>query len=382
MLVVQALLGLRVAARLLRTSGGAPIPSEPEEPATEGAISVIVPVLNERRRFQPCLDGLLEQGREVLEILVVDGGSVDGTSTLVRRAAVLDRRIKLLVTPPIPEGRNGKAWGLEHGLQAADRRAAWLLTIDADVRPRRGLARAVLAQARRTGAAALSVATVQEVAGPGVAWIHPAMLATLVYRYGIPGQVTRRPALSQANGQCMLLDRSALEQIGGFMRVAHSVCEDVTLARLLAAHGHTVGFYESEGLVSARMYESGAETWRNWSRSLPLRDGIADSHAFVGLLEVLLVQALPGVLLALMSVPIVRRVAPTGLLRLNVGLLAMRLGVLVGLRRAYADRPWTYWLSPVVDLPVALSLIQSALRREHHWRGRRVRREAVRGGVT
>jgi dolichol-phosphate mannosyltransferase len=337
--------------------------------------------LNERARLQPCLDGLRDQGDEVVEILVVDGGSVDGTTALVRRAAAIDPRIRLHMTPPIPEGWNGKAWGLEHGRRRADRRAAWLLTIDADVRPRLGLARALLAQARRIGAAALSVATAQEVAGPGVAWVHPAMLATLVYRHGIPGRVTRRPASAQANGQCMLLDRAALERIGGFTRVAHSVCEDVTLARLLAADGHVVGFYESDGLVSARMYESAAETWRNWSRSLPLRDGIADGYVLIGLLEVLLVQALPGVLLALTAVPIVRRVAPTGLLRLNVGLLAMRLGVLVGLRRAYVDRPWTYWLSPVLDLPVALHLIQSAVRREHHWRGRRVRREAVRGGV-
>jgi dolichol-phosphate mannosyltransferase len=382
LLVLQGVLGLRVATRLLRTAGSASIRPVPEGASPDAHISVIVPVLNERARLQPCLDGLREQGDEVLEILVVDGGSVDGTMSLARQAAALDPRIKILETRPIPDGWNGKVWGLEHGLRAADRRSAWLLTIDADVRPRRGLACALLSHARCIGAAALSVATVQEVAGPGVAWVHPAMLATLVYRHGIPGHVTRRTASAQANGQCMLLDRSALERIGGFARAAHSLCEDVTLARLLASDGHAVGFYESDGLVSVRMYESGAETWRNWSRSLPLRDGIADRDVLVGLLEVLLVQALPGVLLALMAVPIVRRVAPTGLLRLNVGLLAMRLGVLVGLCRAYADRPWTYWLSPTLDLPVSLSLIQSAVRREHQWRGRRVRREAIRGGVT
>jgi hypothetical protein len=34
------------------------------------------------------------------------------------------------------------------------------------------------------------------------------------------------------------------------------------------------------------------------------------------------------------------------------------------------QRPWTYWLSPLADLPVALALFVSALRRRHTWRGR------------
>jgi hypothetical protein len=60
----------------------------------------------------------------------------------------------------------------------------------------------------------------------------------------------------------------------------------------------------------------------------------------------------------------------------------MRLCILVGMRRAYVSRPWSYWFSPLLDLPVALSLIRSAARHEHHWRGRRVRRVPVRGGTA
>jgi dolichol-phosphate mannosyltransferase len=45
--------------------------------------------------------------------------------------------------------------------------------------------------------------------------------------------------------------------------------------------------------------------------------------------------------------------------------------------RAYARRPWSYWFSPLMDLPVALMLIRSALQREHRWRGRSLIRGAV-----
>jgi dolichol-phosphate mannosyltransferase len=382
LLVLQAILGARIAVRMLRTAGSAPIGPDTNPSPPDACISVIVPVLNENARLQPCLDGLREQGDEVLEILIVDGGSTDGTTALARDAAALDGRIKVIETPPIPRGWNGKAWGLEHGRRRVDGRARWLLTIDADVRPRRGLGRALLAEARRSGVAAVSVATVQELAGAGVGWVHPAMLATLVYRHGIPGQVSGKPEAVQANGQCMLVDRSALDLIGGYARVAHSVCEDVTLARLLAAAGYTVGFHECARLVSTRMYETGLECWRNWSRSLPLRDEIEDRWVVIGLLEVLLVQALPGVVLALTSVPAVRGALPRGLVRLNLVLVVMRLATHVGLGRAYANRPWTYWLSPLLDLPVTLNLVCSAIRREHTWRGRRVIRAGViRAGV-
>jgi dolichol-phosphate mannosyltransferase len=45
--------------------------------------------------------------------------------------------------------------------------------------------------------------------------------------------------------------------------------------------------------------------------------------------------------------------------------------VLFGTARAYPQRPWTYWLSPLLDLPVVLRLIQRGLQRRHSWRGRR-----------
>ena len=52
----------------------------------------------------------------------------------------------------------------------------------------------------------------------------------------------------------------------------------------------------------------------------------------------------------------------------------------MGIARAYEWRPWTYWFSPLLDLPVALRLITSALRRRQVWRGRVYVRRA--GGTS
>lgn len=362
----QALAGARVILRLLRTARGERI-DRTDAPQPGERVSVIVPVLDERDRLAPCLEGLLAQPPEVAEILVVDGGSTDGTPDLVARYARLDGRVRLVAAGPPPPFRNGKAHGLQAGLDRADPASGWVLTIDADVRPQPDLARSLLAHARRSGVAVLSVATLQRLSGPAEGLVHPSLLTTLVYRFGIPGQATDRVAEVQANGQCCLFRREPLEQCGGFAAADGSVCEDVTVARALAAHGHRVGFCEADDLVAAEMYAGWRDAWRNWTRSLPLRDRYAGAAGWLGLAEVSLAQALPLPLLVT-----VRCFAPQARFAaaINAVLSLTRLGVLAGTSRAYPDRPWTYWLSPLADAPAAAQLWRSALRRRHAWRGR------------
>jgi len=375
LMVVQAVLALRVILRLLRSAGGERIAAEEAAGGDDDGerVSVIVPVLNERHRLAPCLEGLIAQGAEVVEIVVVDGGSDDGTQQLVSISAMRDPRVRLVESGPIPANWNGKAWGLQVGLRSVDALSRWILTVDADVRPGAILTRALLGRAARTGLAALSIATLQEIDTVGEGFLHPALLATLVYRFGIPGKTFRRVSEVQANGQCFLFRREALEACGGFRAASASVCEDVTMARTLVAGGYSVGFYEAADLVSVKMYSDWRDTWRNWPRSLPMHDHFSGKNTLLGWLEVMLVQALPLPLCLALLVAGKRR---GWLFRLNALLVAVRLGILAGTVRAYRRPPWSYWLSPLCDMPVAIRLGRSALQRRHVWRGRLL----VRGG--
>jgi dolichol-phosphate mannosyltransferase len=371
--LAQLLLAPGIIARLLKTAQGTRLPSLPTPQQGELAcLSIIVPVLNEYTRLAPCLEGLIQQGDEVAEVLVVDGGSCDGTQELVRTFQRRDPRIHLFDASPVPPDWNGKAWGLHIGEQHSAVDSRWLLTIDADVRPAPNLVCSLLAYAEQTNLAALSLATLQEIAGVGQGLLHPALLTTLVYRFGIPGHVMRNIHMVQANGQCFLIQRAVLVAVGGFGAVRASLCEDITLARLLVAHGHAVGFYEAGSLARVRMYDHWRETWQNWTRSLPMHDRFSGWHTLFGWLEILLVQALPLPLL-LFLVTTQQRSRPVILL--NSMLVALRLGVLVGTARAYQYRPWSYWLSPLCDLPVAYKLASSLLRRRHLWRGRVIYRD-------
>ncbi len=89
----------------------------------------------------------------------------------------------------------------------------------------------------------------------------------------------------------------------------------------------------------------------------------------------MLIQALP---LPLFLLLVATRSRSRWLVLPESILTAIRIGVLIGTARAYQRRPWSYWLSPLCDLPVALELGRNALKRRHTWRGRVL----VRGGLS
>lgn len=367
--LAQGALAGQVFLRMARSAGGNRVRRVETHRAAAGTVSVLIPVLNESDRLAPCLEGASAQDSGVTEILVVDGGSNDGTQQLVGRYAARDPRIRLIDAAPVPVGINGKAFGLEAGLRRSDPRSRWVLTLDADVTPHPALTSSLVAHAGNQGVSALSIATRQRLSGMAEGLLHPAMLTTLVYRFGIPGHATDCVADVQANGQCMLIAREALDAVGGFETVLSSINEDVTLARAIAASGRPVGFYESDDLVSVQMYAGWRDAWRNWTRSLPMRDRYVGRRSDVGLAEILCVQALPPWVAVAAWLNLGRRHPLT---LLNLGLSIARLGVLQGTARAYSHRPWTYWFSPLADLPVALKLIVMSRQRRHHWRGRTI----------
>ena len=159
-----------------------------------------MPVLDEEARVGGALRALARCGDEVAEIVVVDGGSRDATREVVARAAALDARIRWVDAPPAPPGWNNKAWNIASGI--ARTRAPWIATVDADVRTGPGVIADALARAARDGLDALSVATRQRLPDAVSAVLHPALLATLVYRPVCPTRSRAIPRTSRRTDKC------------------------------------------------------------------------------------------------------------------------------------------------------------------------------------
>ena len=382
MIALLALLqGIALAVVLVRLLPGRrrrpPVPPRPDASSADGDVSVVVAALNEARRIQPCLEGLIAQGSVVREILVVDSGSTDGTQELVHAAASRDPRITLLRDPPLPSGWVGKVWALQHGLAHAH--GEWVLGVDADTAPQPGCVGGALAAARELGYDAVSFAPRFRIDSAAERWLQPALLVTLIYRLGAAGTDVK-PDRVLANGQCFLARRDVLEAGGGYSVARASFADDVTLARALARSGRRVGFMDGSRLYDVRAYTSAREAWREWGRSLDLKDATTRARQRADVVFLLVAQGTPllalVILLARALVGIPFGADARALLATSGALLAVRLMLQRALAGSYAERGASFWLSPAADPLAALRILLSTLRRPTRWRGREYRKSA------
>ncbi|MBE9076064.1 glycosyltransferase [Romeria aff. gracilis LEGE 07310] len=370
-------------ARLVRGPFRQP-PLQPERttPDLLGSVSVVVPTLNEAARIGPCLDGLSHQGYEVREILVVDSRSEDGTPGLVKQQGERDRRFRLITDEPLPPGWVGRPWALHTGFQQMDSGSDWFLGIDADTQPQPGLVPSLVKAAELQELDLLSLSPRFILRSPGEFWLQPALLMTLVYRFGAAGEVASQPERAMANGQCFLCRRSLLVKLDGYRSARGSFCDDVTLARQAALSGARVGFLDGSQVLKVRMYEGMRETWEEWGRSLDLKDASSRSQLYADLYFLTAVQALPFLMTGLFGFGLASSTiypTPTILtaLGLNAALVAIRVALLAAVAGSYdftqsAQRQggWLFWLSPLADPLAVLRIALSAGRRPRQWRGR------------
>jgi len=374
LLVAQGLALLVLAARL--SSGRtrrAPTPPHLAE-ITDTTVTVIVPTLNEATRIGPCLTGLRAQARPVLEVLIVDSGSTDGTRELIAEAALLDPRVRLLTDDPRPDDWVGKVWALEQGLHAA--RGEWVLGIDADVEPRPGLVAGVVAAARDAGYSVVSFSPRFAPQGVVEQLLQTALLVTLVYRGGTGGS-ERDPERLLANGQCFLARRDVLLRHGGYAPARESFADDVTLARHLARRGERVGFLDGSRLFVVRSYGSAREMWREWGRSLDLRQATSTARQWMEVFFLVAAQGLPVPLLAVLGVlawTSTLTFPARGLALVNGLLLGIRVLLLWPLSHSYERRAASFWLSWLADPLAVVRIVRSTLQRRRQWRGRRYTR--------
>jgi len=373
---VQGVLFIALILRLLPGRTRRPPVAPRITPRTDTSVTVIVATLNEAHRIGPCLEGLMQQPAPLQEILVVDSRSTDGTRELVQAAALRDPRIRLVTDDPLPPGWVGKVWALETGLRQA--RGEWVLGIDADTEPQPGLVPAVVDAADALGYDVVSF-------GPRFAGqtdaerlVQPAMLLTLVYRCGAAGAKDPPPDRVMANGQCFLAKRSVLEAHGGYSSARGSFCDDVSLARHVAARGARVGFLDGSNIIRVRAYSSLREMWREWGRSFDLKDATPMWRRWFDVALVWSAQALPIPMMLVLTltgavsslgVPDAWGAGETAFL-INLTALTVRLLMLVALRHSYVERGWSFWLSFLSDIPAAVRLTISTARQPRAWRGR------------
>jgi dolichol-phosphate mannosyltransferase len=328
-------------------------------------------------------------------MIVVDSNSQDGTPELVKAAQQKDPRFRLFADDPLPSGWVGRPWALHTGFLHSSDQSEWILGMDADTQPSPGLVAGLVKVAEAEGYDLVSLSPQFILKYPGEWWLQPALLMTLLYRFDPSGTDSQSPERVMANGQCFLCRRSVLAAVGGYTSARSSFCDDVTLARNIAAGGFKVGFLDGAKVLKVRMYEGAAQTWKEWGRSLDLKDASSSAQVFGDLWLLLAVQGLPlpASLLLLVETlhttslhlgnpPATSEVA----LGVNLFLLTIRWLLLLAIAPSYEGKsldekgkrkafhffllPFSFYLSPLADPLAVLRIFLSAMQTPTQWRGR------------
>ncbi|MDQ3806292.1 MAG: TIGR04283 family arsenosugar biosynthesis glycosyltransferase, partial [Acidobacteriota bacterium] len=201
------------------------------------ALSIIIPTLNEADSIGETLDAAL-QARDGVEVIVVDGGSVDGTAEVVR-----GRGVRLVTA-----GR-GRGLQMHAGARAARGGALWFL--HADTRPAAECAGLIAEALTDPGVVAGNFSVSFEGEGRAarfLTWLYP-RLRKLGLCYG---------------DSAIFVRREAYREVGGFR--PFPVFEDLDLVRRLRRRGRVVHL-PAFVTTSSRRFEgrSFAPTFARWA---------------------------------------------------------------------------------------------------------------------
>jgi glycosyltransferase involved in cell wall biosynthesis len=254
--------GVNSLARLGR-AGRAGHRLGPGDPGVFGeTVSVVVPARDEAGRVGGCVAALLGQDADVVEVVVVDDGSGDGTAG---EAAAAGARVEVA---PVPRpGVAGKAAACAHGARVATG-GRWLAFVDADVVLAPEALSRLLGVCLAGGAAAASPLARQATRTWWEELLLPDLGLQVAERLDLDAVADPGRPDAFLSGQCLLVRRDAYEAVGGFGAVAGSLVEDVALAGRLKAAGHRLDVRLAPGLAAVRMYGRFGDLWEGLAKNL------------------------------------------------------------------------------------------------------------------
>lgn len=220
-------------------------------------VTVLIPARNEAETLATVLAALREQGQG-LRVIVVDDQSTDGTAEIASASGI--QCLEVVSGEALPAGWTGKVWAMEQGRRLVS--TPWLLLIDADIALAPGLVPRLRERMREQKVQLLSLMAQLRMDSPWERLLLPAFVYyfKLIYPFRL-ANATRPRRLAAAAGGCVMLERQALEAIGGFTCIRDVLIDDCALATRIKRAGYRTWIGLTHSARSLRPYDRLSTIW-------------------------------------------------------------------------------------------------------------------------
>jgi hopene-associated glycosyltransferase HpnB len=234
------------------------------------AVAVIVPARDEAAMLPRTLGSLLSQDYPKLSIILVDDNSSDDTAEAARQiASSAGREVVILQGNPLPAAWTGKLWALHQGIAHAEAMAPsprYLLLTDADIYHPADSVKRLVARARTSRLVLTSLMVKLHCESFAERSLIPAFVFFFQMLYPFAWVNDRLAGTAAAAGGCMLVDRLALEKVGGVAGIRSALIDDCALASVVKTEG-PIWLGLSDRVRSLRRYPEIGDVDRMVSRS-------------------------------------------------------------------------------------------------------------------
>jgi glycosyltransferase involved in cell wall biosynthesis len=226
------------------------------------SVSILIPMRNEEENVSGCINSIISQsGLKDCEIITLNDHSEDATATLLATFP----NIKNLTGKSLPDGWLGKSWACQQLADAST--GEYLVFIDADVRLSDNAIASAISKMGKWDFISpypkqIANGFVQRLFQPLLQWSWLASVPLII------SQKLRIKSMAVANGQFLVIKKSAYLKSGGHESIKSEVLDDIMLARQLLASGFAGGVAEASQVAICQMYKTSAELVNGYRKSL------------------------------------------------------------------------------------------------------------------
>ena len=247
-------------------------PQRASVPSAARRVVVLIPARNEATVIGTAVASLARQTfNGLIELIVIDDGSTDGTADAARAAAQVAGvlpRFELLRGAALPSGWTGKLWALSQGVAAAAHRGAdYLLFSDADTCHGPASVASLVAEAEASDRDLVSHMVKLSTATFAERLLVPAFVFFFFKLYPPAWVADPKRTPAAAAGGCLLIRPQALARAGGLERVRSQIIDDCALARVVKDSGGRISLKLAADTCSLRSYRSATEIGAMISRT-------------------------------------------------------------------------------------------------------------------